>query len=131
MQSDGAIAVAPPSMHESRKRYRFAPGLDPESVELADPPDWLVELARDRSTAAATPVEDWRRIVIQGAVEGERNDTLTRLAGHLLGKNVDPIVVLNLLLAWNTTRCHPPLSDDEVFRSVNSIAGRELARCRR
>ena len=53
--------------------------------------------------------------------EGERNATLASLTGHLLWRGVDPEVALELMLAWNRTRCRPPLSDEEVVRVVESI----------
>lgn len=64
----------------------------------------------------------WRRLVREGVVEGERNNTLASLTGHLLWHGVDPEVALELLLAWNRARCRPPLPDDEVARVVASIA---------
>jgi hypothetical protein len=57
-----------------------------------------------------------------------RNDTITRLAGHLLRRYVEPIVVLDLMLTWNATRCEPPLPAHEVIGIVNWVAGKELAR---
>ena len=49
------------------------------------------------------------------------------LAGHLLWREVDPEVVMELLLAWNRARCRPPLEDAEVARVVESIARLHLA----
>jgi hypothetical protein len=66
--------------------------------------------------------------MINGVPEGRRNDTIARLAGHLLRRYVDPHVVLDLLLAWNSTRCKPPLEHGEIIRTVDSIAGKELRR---
>jgi hypothetical protein len=43
------------------------------------------------------------------------------LAGHLLWHQVDPEVVLELLLAWNRLRCRPPLEDAEVAQVVSNI----------
>ena len=76
----------------------------------------------------ARPVEDWRSLVAQGAPQGQRNDSLASLAGHLLHKYVDPLVVLELLICWNRTKNRPPLLDDEVAQTVDSIAGRERLR---
>jgi hypothetical protein len=59
--------------------------------------------------------------VREGVSEGERNATLASLTGHLLWRGVDPQVVLELMLAWNRTRCRPPLSDEEAARVVESI----------
>ena len=49
--------------------------------------------------------------------------TLTRIAGHLLRRYVSPYVVIELLLAWNATRCRPPLRDKDIMRIVNFDRG--------
>jgi hypothetical protein len=43
------------------------------------------------------------------------------LAGHLLWCGKDPAVTLDLLLCWTAIRCRPPLPEDEVTRTVESI----------
>jgi hypothetical protein len=68
------------------------------------------------------PLAHWRALVREGVVEGERNSTVASLAGHLLWHGVDAQVAVDLLLAWNSVRCHPPLADEEVARTVESIA---------
>jgi len=60
--------------------------------------------------------------------EGERNNALARLVGHLLRRRVDPFMVVELALAWNATRCRPPLPEAEVLRTVDSIARAEARR---
>ena len=63
----------------------------------------------------------------EGVGEGERNASLASLAGHLLWHEVDPEVVLELLLAWNRVRCDPPLEDAEVASVVENITRLHLA----
>ena len=63
----------------------------------------------------------WRHLVREGVLEGERNSTIASLSGHLLWHGVDPDVAVELLLCWNAVRCRPPLSDDEVVRTAESI----------
>jgi hypothetical protein len=122
----GGYVLVPPSVHPSGGRYEWEVPLLPENI--ADAPDWLVEAARRRGASRVRPVEEWRAIAAQGVDEGARNETVASLAGHLLRREVDPFVTLNLLLCWNATRCRPPLSEEEVARVVNSIAGRERRR---
>jgi hypothetical protein len=62
--------------------------------------------------------------------EGARNDSLARLTGYLLRRRPAPHVVLELVRAVNQARCTPPLSDEEVVRTVDSIARREAGRMR-
>lgn len=47
IRTDGGQVVAPPSMHRSGNRYRFAEGLSPDDVPVADCPEWLIEMLRD------------------------------------------------------------------------------------
>jgi len=63
----------------------------------------------------------WREVVRRRVPEGERNNTIASLAGHLLRHGVDAEVVLELLAAWNRAQCDPPLPDEEVARVVESI----------
>ena len=75
-----------------------------------------------------TPPAEWRHLVRDGVAEGQRNDTIARLAGLLLRQRVDAIVVLELLVGWNAARCRPPLDDEEVVAIVDSISRAELNR---
>jgi len=121
-------AVLPPSLHPSGHRYAWAPGRDPWTFGPAAPaPEWLLRLAA-RPAGERTPPEEWRRLVAQGVAEGERNNALARLVGHLLRRRVDPFMVVELALAWNATRCRPPLPEAEVLRTVDSIARAEARR---
>jgi hypothetical protein len=67
-------------------------------------------------------------LVCQGVDEGQRNETIARLAGYLLRRRVDPVVALEMLAVWNLTRCRPPLEAVEISNIVDSIAARELKR---
>lgn len=129
LRGDGGLVVAPPSLHPSGRRYRWvrAPG----AQALAPLPRWLLEAATvpgQHGGGGGHPLEYWRRLVHEGVPEGRRNTTLASLAGHLLRHEVDPEVVLELLLAWNRLRCRPPLADDEVVRVVESISRRHRRR---
>jgi len=120
LRGDGGCVVAPPSVHPSGRRYAWASGRSPQAARLAPLPQWLL---RDTGAKrAGHPLAHWRELVRQGVDEGERNATLASLAGHLLWHEVDPEVVLELLLAWNRARCSPPLDDAEVASVVESIA---------
>jgi len=122
LRGDGGLVVAPPSLHPSGRRYAWAKGRGPEDTALAPMPDWLLRLASAPPGGPSHPLEHWRRLVRTGVAEGERNDTLASLAGYLFWHEMDPQVVLDLLLCWNAERCRPPLPEDEVARTVDSIA---------
>ena len=130
IRAAGGYTILPPSIHPSGRRYAWSVDGDPSEVRACNAPEWLLSLVRPHADSAAkvTPSEDWRSLVADGTVHGARNQSIARLAGHLLRKYVDPIVVLELARVWNRARCRPPLPDTEVDRIVNSIAGRDLVR---
>jgi hypothetical protein len=125
LRGDGGCVVAPPSVHPNGKRYAWAAGCSPDEASLAPLPHWLLRTLGAKRTGRPLPY--WRNLVRAGVEEGERNARLASLAGHLLWHEVDPEVVLELLLAWNRVRCHPPLDDTEVAGVLNSITRLHLA----
>jgi hypothetical protein len=118
LRGDGGYIVAPPSLHPSGRRYTWA--ITPGQAELAEPPDWLMELIETTKSGRLEP-EEWERDLY----EGERNTELTRRAGSLLARGIPAAEVLTMLLAWNEKHCKPPLPEREVANIVASIAKRE------
>ena len=94
-------------------------------------PDWLLNLVRGQARRSTRAAGDWRHFVAEVVPEGGRNDAVASLAGTLLRRRVDPLLTLDLLQAWNAATCRPPLSSEEVERTVRSIASCEIARRRR
>jgi hypothetical protein len=123
VRGSGGYVLAPPSVHPSGRLYSWS--VD-SSNSFAAAPQWLL----DKLTVPATPTSatEWRDLVADGADEGTRDCTVARLAGHLLRRHVDPLIVLELLQDWNTLHCRPPLQAADIERICNSIAGRELKR---
>lgn len=121
LRGDGGLVVAPPSVHPSGRRYVWVASRHPDKVPLAAMPDWLLRLCRGETPHAGHPLPYWRALVREGVEAGARNSTIASLTGHLLFRGVDPDVALELLLCWNRVRCRPPLDDDEVVRTVESI----------
>jgi hypothetical protein len=108
----------------------------PEAVTVA-PRNLLEQLAAlaprpepkgTKSKAASD--SDWAAPVRDGVEQGQRNDAVARLAGYLFRRRPAPHVVLELVRAWNANRCRPPLTEDELLRTVDSIAGKEARRRR-
>ncbi|MFN3348887.1 bifunctional DNA primase/polymerase [Pseudorhodoplanes sp.] len=127
VRGDGGYIVAPPSLHMSGRPYAISVDHHPEDVPLAEAPAWLLErVTATKAVNKARKAAEWRSLTRDGAVDGERNVTIARLSGLLLGRRLDPHICLDLVLAFNATRCKPPLPDDEVVATVASIARREL-----
>jgi hypothetical protein len=126
VRGTGGYVIVPPSMHPTGKRYAWS--VD-SAQAFAEAPLWLLaRMGKPDGTAHPTPPAEWRELVCAGVGEGERNATITRLAGYLLRHHIDPLVACELLKAWNASRCRPPLEDAELEKIVDSIAGRELKR---
>lgn len=130
LKADGGYVVAPPSRHPSGKLYEWKQGAGLEDLVLAPLPQglWRYLSSLTPDCTAARPVSEFRDVAMRGIAEGQRNMWVARLVGHLLRKGVDPLVALYLIAAWNQVHNQPPLPRDEVIKTVNAIAGRELRR---
>jgi hypothetical protein len=125
VRGEGGYVLVAPSVHPSGRRYAWS--VD-SATTFADAPDWLLSIIAEPAAGVATDVAEWRELVRDGVKEGERNNGISRLSGHLLRRYVDPIVVCEIMQAWNIARCDPPLEPSEVSTIINSICARELAR---
>jgi len=126
---DKGYVVAPPSVHPNGTAYQWAQGRAPHEIEVAEAPEWLLNALRTvRPNGTALPADYWRSLWLAGAASGNRNQVVTRIAGHLIRKHIDPIMALDIIQTWNQQRIKPPLPSDEVEKIVNSICGKELAR---
>lgn len=61
----------------------------------------------------------WRDIA-WGVGEGQRNQSLASIIGHLLRRYVDANLAYGLVSAWAMT-CHPPIKQSEVNKTFKSI----------
>ena len=125
VRATGGYVIAPPSIHPSGKRYAWS--VD-SAATFAAAPEWLLSIIADPENGTAAPASQWRALVCDGVVEGQRNSSAARLTGYLLRRFIDPIVTLELVQSWNAVHCSPPLQPDEIIAIVNSISGRELKR---
>jgi hypothetical protein len=122
LKGDGGYVVAPPSQHASGRRYEVD-GVDGAKafLNIADAPPWLLaRIARPEKTRAARG-----ETVPAGTAipEGERNETLFRLACSLRAKGLSGAAILAALKEENRIRCSPPLPDREV-ETIAASAGR-------
>ena len=122
LRADGGFVYAPPSTHESGKKYKFYDGMDPKNQKLADPPEWLIEVIQNHEEEKGDPVgpEEFEETI----KKGNRNNQLTRLAGSLIHK-MNPGMVLTTLKQINKENCEKPLPEREIKKIVESISKRE------
>lgn len=121
----GGLVVAPPSRIGSRS-YTWSVDC---SDRIAEAPAWPLELlARGGGQGQATPPEEWLAIVTEGVTEGARNQTIARVAGLLFRRLAEPQLAAELVACFNAVKCRPPLGAEELKRTLDSIAAREMRR---
>ena len=126
-RGQGGFTLMPPSLHPSGKRYAWS--VD-SARAVAEAPDWLLaritgNVGRSGERAATSPTE-WAELFDSVAPEGARNNTVTRLAGFLIRRQVGIVNAGILLCSWARTHCTPPLTEDEVTDIVASVARSHL-----
>ena len=102
----------------------------PGETEIASMPEWLITLLSKPSNNTkqykARPSSEYVRI-LQGVSEGERNNALMSLIGHLLARDIDYKEAFELVHIWNESgRVAPPLSPNIITRAFNNVLNREL-----
>ncbi|MBZ9907777.1 phage/plasmid primase, P4 family [Mesorhizobium sp. BR115XR7A] len=117
VRAEGNYVVGPGSIHENGQRYEYADGARFPKVRPASLPDWLLSLMTEPSS---TPTGEGT--VGSAIPEGQRNRTLTSLAGKLRASGFGQKAILAALKAENAENCSPPLGDPEVEKIANSIA---------
>lgn len=130
--ADGRQSVLPPSLHASGRRYRWTPGLTPRDNRGSRAPYWCFERTGEAGTGKGNGSDitsakrDWKRIIQDGAVEGNRNEALAVLCGHLVAPQPLPEDEVRIWMhAYNQVFCSPPLEERELETIINSIMGRE------
>lgn len=111
IKGDGGFVVCPPSRHISGSQYTFVDKHQP----MAEFPVSILE----------TQSKTKKQVVVEDINKGERDVTLTKLAGSLLGKGVSVENVYSLLLSHNALHCHPPLPEKDIEKIVFGIAENE------
>lgn len=130
IRGDGGYIVIPPSIHPSGKAYDWELSSRPNKVRIAPLPDWLLRKLTESTRPQPTTDPqgtNWARVVMHGAEEGSRNDTATRLAGRLFRRGLAASEVGAWMTLWNRS-LRDSLPDDELLRTLESVARREDAR---
>ena len=131
IRADGGYVVAPPSLvlpdegHDGPGRYTWLQA-DPSDLGMA--PDWAL---KPPVSDDGEPEQDkWLdRLLRQGAPEGQRNDSLVRMAGYYASKNIPKDAALTLCHQWNDDLKYP-LPKGEVDVTVKSAYKMERRRKR-
>lgn len=127
-RANGGYIVVPPSRRKEGG-YHWIEGLELDSRQdqLPEPPEWLVKdldaLAghsggqEGQRKQSGSILEDGNPIP-----DGQRNWTLSRLAGYMRRAGMSQAEILAALLKVNRDRCKPSLADSEVEKIAESNA---------
>ncbi len=110
-------SLLPPSVHPDGPEYEWADGLAWGEVDVADLPPWGVDLMQKKQPMAEAEERDPQAPV----PEGQRNDTLFRQCAKWWANEIPEPELWTVARAYNTSRCVPPMDQDEVDRIVKSI----------
>jgi len=108
-RGDGGMVVVPPSV-SSRGAYRWH--VSPTEAGLEVAPEWLLSALQSERSVALLP---------ERIPAGERNATLTSLAGSMRRRGASAEAILAALSVENE-RCQPPLERDELRTIAESVA---------
>ncbi|HKS27869.1 MAG TPA: phage/plasmid primase, P4 family [Pyrinomonadaceae bacterium] len=123
IRADGGYIVAPPSLHQSGRRY----GWMNYEESLASMPDWMMRLLTEtpkrevarRQKGRSNPFDSSSGEFIP---EGRRNSTLASLAGRMRRWGIEEAEMTAALLVANENRCSPPLPEEEVRSIATSVS---------
>jgi hypothetical protein len=110
--------VVAPSNHESGKHYEWLNGDGWLHSNGSGPrhlvPQWLADVLAEREYAPVLP---------DIIPEGERDNTMTSMAGTMRRRGFGPEAILSALRIENQARCRPPLGDHVLRAKANQARG--------
>lgn len=113
----GGYVLVEPSV-VSGKPYRWIPGVELDTSNLAPPPRWLVEALEGATKRPKTASADGGEQI----PEGRRNGTLASRAGSLRRSGFSVAAIAAALHQINMEQCSPPLPHHEVEAIASSVS---------
>ncbi len=137
VRASGAGVVAPPSVHASGHRYRWLRGRSegplgelPEALRSKGSAEAVLGLSVAPGRSKGTPRTGLRELLGSPPAHGERNDWLTRVAGHYAkrAKGAEDFNEYQRKVRRANARLEEPLERNEVAKVVESIWTTEEAK---
>ena len=140
IRADGGFVVAYPSVHGSGRHYKWEEGHSICEMDPAPCDPWMFDLlqkiasqpkpAKKKVPKTVEVVHTVKKsekdnkytdILKNGAVEGERNHTASRLIGHFFAEGIAEDEIWATVEMWNTAKNKPPLDQSELRRTFESV----------
>jgi hypothetical protein len=131
IRADGGLIIAPPSLHASGRSYVWEASSEAWDTTAAPMPRAMATLIAERPAVIGERVGGRPRFDIADMLgraipEGDRDETLIRIAGYYVAKTPgDSATPLARVLEVNKLQCKPPLPESQVHKVVNSALRRE------
>ena len=109
IRGKNGYVIAPPSLHENGKRYQWE-----NDLPIAKLPKELEEILVGKAISAE------KRDLTYCIHEGNRNNTLFRLACKLVNTGLAKESIIEAIKKENQLRCIPPLAINDIENLVNS-----------
>ena len=109
VRGQGGYVLIAPSLHPNGSYYKLSFPINGQGWD--DLPEFPYDLIQPKTKDLIT---------LQPVDEGERNDTLARIIGSYIGRNLSFEEILNLCTGWNLS-CNNPLGQKELETTVTSI----------
>lgn len=128
-QSSGRFVVAPPSQIDGRPYEVIR-----DVTELPELPEKLLEILVDKTITKKNKKREkkWTgqffEEILEGCPQGGRNIFLTRMIGKLFATGMEHEAVKAWSMYVNQISLNPPLPEEEVLRTYESVRKRELRR---
>ena len=131
LRGDGGYVIAAGSDHVSGGTYEWEVTGHPDEIDLAELPPPLLRLLLGVRSPLGSSIEVRNLDAIiegnQRVEEGQRNDTMARIAGQLFSNaELGTADVLNMCLGINAKNFDPALDEREVGTIIESIGRREV-----
>ncbi|MCX6113222.1 MAG: bifunctional DNA primase/polymerase, partial [Proteobacteria bacterium] len=121
-RGDGGYVVAPASIHANGNLYKW------DNVELlktgyiAEIPEWFTDLLTKSSCSVVRSIYGEHENKQNNIPAGQRNSTLTSLAGSMHHRGMSNEAISDALCKENQLKCTPPLPSHEIDIIVNSVS---------
>lgn len=119
IRAEGGCVVAPPSVHGTTKR-EYTWDIESEDVTIPEADSDVVYFLTSMDTkpaASSSEKNDFDKITEQGG----RNNQLFKFLSKLQGEGKEDEDIIEAAFFYNKTHLVPPLNNDEVSRTVQSV----------